>query len=220
MAQQLKIYSPQESRYSARIKDEEWERHREKLMRLHNENVPRKQMLDILKREDDFSPSLPQLDARLNLWGLRRYEKSTPNLDNSDNSALGSQNPVHPAGGPVLDQPRLFQLELEGVGGGFEEGEDVVHAVADNPDVSWIDLGDPGRSYRGLDLISGQLQDQMTGRSGYLKNRDISTRRFGYKDAFSSGGGPVILTPATSTPFPDEPGRQYHHHTTFHGYSC
>ena len=74
---EFKTYLPSESRYSARIKNEEWERHRRKLTDLHRKNIPRKQMLEILKREDGFYASMPQLNHRFNVWGLRRYEKST-----------------------------------------------------------------------------------------------------------------------------------------------
>ncbi|KAI0535032.1 hypothetical protein GGR58DRAFT_519713 [Xylaria digitata] len=76
----FKLQCPAESGYSARIKDEEWERHREKLTHLHHQAVPRREILNILGREDSFNPSLPQLDARLRIWGLRRYDttKGTP----------------------------------------------------------------------------------------------------------------------------------------------
>jgi hypothetical protein len=72
----IKPYSPGEGRYSARIKNEEWEQYREQLTRLHILNIPRRQMPEILKSNHDFRQSLPQLNSRFGTWGLRRYDKS------------------------------------------------------------------------------------------------------------------------------------------------
>lgn len=96
----IKPYSPGQGRYSARIKNEEWEPYRQKLTLLHSMNVPRRQMLEILDREDDFRPSLPQLNARFNTWGLRRYDKSVSKSgataeDSSPDRNSGQQN-SHP----------------------------------------------------------------------------------------------------------------------------
>ena len=210
---EFKTYLPSESRYSARIKPEEWERHREKLIRLHKQNIPRRQMLDILKREDDFVASLPQLNGRFNTWGLRRYEKSTsisgrsahashsqtPSTDRYQSTvsplASAMTTPQHPAGGPA-DEAQSPQLDLEGVGGEFSGAlEEAGHVDADNTEILWAHIQGPG-----FDAIDNG-PDFAIRRSGYLRPEYLpdSFQRLSDGDT-SSSDGLGILTPGTSTP--------------------
>ncbi|KAK0613665.1 hypothetical protein B0T14DRAFT_526686 [Immersiella caudata] len=150
---EFKTYQPSESRYSPRIKHEEWERHRRKLTDLHRQNIPRKQMLDLLKREDGFCASMPQLNHRFNVWGLRRYEKST-----SQSSSQKSKSPSHsktpspdrhqssgsspaavmtatqdPASDPAVEELYPSHLGLEGVSGATRgQGEACEYLDANN----------------------------------------------------------------------------------------
>lgn len=74
----IRLVKPGQRAYARRVKHEDWELHRDKLMRLHACGVPRHVIIDTLSREDDFHPSTAQLNARFYKWGLRCYDKPPP----------------------------------------------------------------------------------------------------------------------------------------------
>lgn len=88
----FKVYLPGQPAYSARIRDEDWETHRVKITRLHNQFSSRSRILSILRREDNFHPSMPQLNARFHRWGLRCYDKPQRVLQDPATTSPAAEN--------------------------------------------------------------------------------------------------------------------------------
>ncbi|KAK1758183.1 hypothetical protein QBC47DRAFT_133891 [Echria macrotheca] len=110
MKDHFKSYSStRESRHPPRIRNDEWERYREKLTRLHQQNIPRKTILQILKDEDGFQPSLPQLNARFAQWRLRRYEKAS-----HQNTPAATENLGPPTAQVLCEACRLDGCNCDG----------------------------------------------------------------------------------------------------------
>ncbi|KAK1750192.1 hypothetical protein QBC47DRAFT_394768 [Echria macrotheca] len=211
MADHFKPYlSPSESRYAPRIGNDEWERYRKKLTRLHRQNIPRKTILQIMKDEDGFQPSMPQLNARFNQWRLRRYEKaSRQNTPAAREDLLGphlSQPSTSPPESTMLvrfnsshDVTQQLRRDIEGVGGGFEGIET---SLPHNHDQAWLQLEASGTS--SSDGSSALLTSrptrshQIVGASGFA-GVPTTGRRVSDEDT-SSSGAPDILTPGTTTP--------------------
>ncbi|KAK0658066.1 hypothetical protein B0T16DRAFT_402953 [Cercophora newfieldiana] len=218
---EFKTYLPSQSRYSARKKPEEWEHQRDKLTRLHQQNIPRKQMLEILKSEDGFCASLPQLNARFHAWGLRRYEKSTPTPNKTapasaipQSSCLPTPSPnqrqLEPAISSTIsvamdDERQPLDFDLEGVGGGFsgnlEDAGQQADADSSGIDMLWAHIRlDAGASDASHDIIANDYtRNSFIGGSNYPGYLQDNSRRFSDNDT-SSSDDPVILTPGTSTP--------------------
>lgn len=70
-------------RYGARIDQKDWNIHRSKLVELHAAKLRRIDMLEILKKDCNFHPTLPQLNRQMELMGLGKGGKMTvPRLPN------------------------------------------------------------------------------------------------------------------------------------------
>lgn len=75
MSFKVNVYDPKSQAYAARIKHEEWERHRAFISDLHAAKTPRKVMLKRLRDEYNFRPTLGQLQAKCKEWNLKVYAK-------------------------------------------------------------------------------------------------------------------------------------------------
>lgn len=68
-------YDPNNPKRAATVKDESWNRHKSFILDLHNKRFTRAQMIERLRTERGFSPSMAQLVARLKIWGCTVNDK-------------------------------------------------------------------------------------------------------------------------------------------------
>ena len=112
MALTFRECQPNGTRYNARIDDATWNLYRHRLERMHNQRLPRATMLDVLKHDYRFHPSLPQLNARMKLWGYAVYASkhgptpplSTQGLDADSDPEQGAEQinlPTELGGSPI-----------------------------------------------------------------------------------------------------------------------
>ncbi|KAK5094362.1 hypothetical protein LTS08_008643 [Lithohypha guttulata] len=80
--------APNGSRWSRRISEGEWNSHRKRIEDFHKAGMTREAIHEFLKIEDDFHPSMPQLNGQMTAWGLKR--KAVPGRK----SALSARQPL------------------------------------------------------------------------------------------------------------------------------
>jgi len=71
----VNLYDPNGPGYAPRIKNEDWEKHRAVISRLHANQTPRKAMIKRLRDECDFRVTIGQLQAKCKEWDLKVYSK-------------------------------------------------------------------------------------------------------------------------------------------------
>ena len=70
-------YKPGASRYNGRISEDEWNKHKPKLLELHEAKLTRQQILDIISKDfDDTKPTYGQLCTKFDKWGFHVYRQN------------------------------------------------------------------------------------------------------------------------------------------------
>lgn len=69
-------YKPGSSRYNGRISEDEWNRHKPTLRKLHDAKLTRQQILDIISKDfGDTKPTYGQLCTKFDKWGFHVYRQ-------------------------------------------------------------------------------------------------------------------------------------------------
>ena len=71
----FRAYQPGQAKYNRRITAAEWQRHRNKLRLLHEQGLSRSQILAVMRLENNFIPSMSQLNAIFGRWGLKSCDR-------------------------------------------------------------------------------------------------------------------------------------------------
>jgi hypothetical protein len=89
---------PNNSRYSQRISQDEWGKHKALLLQLHQQGLTREAMVKELSKQRKLHVKKNQLDNQMTKWGVHIYKKrftktSTNSLDDSAGTDTGLQEP-------------------------------------------------------------------------------------------------------------------------------
>lgn len=127
-------YKPNISRYNGRISDDEWNRHKPALQKLHEAKFTRQQILDTISKDfGDTKPTYGQLCTKFDKWGFHVYRqqerKGTTNTTTTKENKKARKQTA--SAEPVEDVARSRAFSPES-----SNGSTIV------PDVSNLDLND------------------------------------------------------------------------------
>lgn len=111
-------YKPGSSRYNGRISEDEWNRHKPTLRKLHDAKLTRQQILDIISKDfGDTKPTYGQLCTKFDKWGFHVYRQGDRKGNAGKDNKKGRNNKVTPAE-PVEENDRSRAFTPESSSGG------------------------------------------------------------------------------------------------------
>lgn len=126
-------YKPGSSRYNGRISEDEWNRHKQTLRKLHDAKLTRQQILDIISKDfGDTKPTYGQLCTKFDKWGFHVYRQGERQKGNAGKEGKkGRGKATNPEVIEEINRSRAFSPAESSTG-----SSTVV------PDVSFLDIND------------------------------------------------------------------------------